>query len=241
MNLRRTAVSALCLAAVAALPMVSAGAGAASIEVFATPSFDRDVASFDLEFEVVGGTECDSPITGAAFAEGTEDEVAATFTLGQGTGSVVFGDDVPGGYYDVVLSCFVGEEVTISGSAGAAYARGLVDKVVTGTAPAGTEFVIVVDCEGEDEREGAGLTPDVVVAEAFDLTFTYGATGGREGFVVYEGQGCTVTETEDGGALSSTVSGDFEFPEPENVIVTVTNAFAGPAAQPVVVAPQFTG
>lgn len=242
---RALIVVPIVVALAAALPVVSAQAGIASIDVSSTPSLDREVASFDLEFEINGPASCIDGPTGEAFGEGTEDVVAATVTLGEGDGTVAFADSVPGGYYDVTISCDVGEGTIIRGSTSVAFARGYVAKAVEGDVPADAEFVIDVSCEGEGEET------DVTAAAPFSLTFTYPSTGGQEGMVVYSGQDCTVTETEDGGAVETTVEGTLSFPEPADETVTVTNVFAAavtpptppapPAVQPVVATPGYTG
>ena len=120
-------------------------------------------------------------------------------------------------------------------------------KVVEGPVPEGTTFDVHVVCE-----DGQGGTE-------VDETVTFPATGGEQ---VVGGGGasltCTLEETVTGGATSVafacdpfenvtcladgtgfTFSSDFA-----EVTVTVTNTFATPpepVAEPVVVAPVFTG
>lgn len=118
-------------------------------------------------------------------------------------------------------------------------------KVVEGPVPEGTEFEIDVACENQQ-------------GPTVDETLTFPATGGEQ---VVGGGGasldCTVEETITGGATSVayqcepfeqvtcgadgqsfTFTSDFA-----EVTVTVTNTFPEPepAAEPLVVAPAFTG
>jgi hypothetical protein len=246
---RRILIAApIVVALAAALPVLPAGAGAgSSIDVTASPSLERDIASFDLDYEETGQDACIGAPTGEAFEEGMANAVDATFSLADGGGFVSFGPGVPSGYYDLVLTCDIGDDV-ISGSTTVAFARGYVVKEVEGDVPADAEFVIDLTCAGEDD-EG-----EPTAAAPFSLTFTYPSAGGQEGFVVYSEQDCTVTETEDGGAVETTVEGTFAFPAPADETVTVTNTFADavtpptphappapPAVQPVVAAPAYTG
>ena len=144
-------------------------------------------------------------------------------------------------------------------------------KVVDGTAPAGTTFSVLVDCEGRDVEVDA---TDTTVVE-FDAT----GQPTTDDTIFFDGPAdCTVTETVNGGATSTTYScvgtlpiddeseieGFQEIPdEPvcetagpqaapifvniisprQNATVTVVNTFpAGPQAAPLVVAqPPFTG
>jgi len=137
----------------------------------------------------------------------------------------------------------------------------VVTKVVEGPVPEGTEFVITVDCpvtdrSAEVDPEGLGVSEEL----------TFGEEGGSEEVSVpFFADECTVTETEDGGAASTTYAGEdvpggcdvtanednavVDFIEPVECEVTVTNTFEEepppppepePAAQ-VVTAPTFTG
>jgi hypothetical protein len=248
MIVRRAALASSVAVATLLLPIGTADAGQQELLVDAQPSLDREVASFDLDYEDPQEL-CLAAPSGEAFAEGTDTAVDATFdfTMGGGSGLVTFGATVPAGYYDIVLTCDVGEG-DISGTTSVAFARGHVVKAVEGEVPSDAEFVIDVSCTGEDD-EG-----EPTAAAPFSLSFTYPSTGGEETFVVYSQQDCTVTETEDGGAEETTVEGTFGFPEPVDETVTVTNVFAAavtpptppaptapPAAQPVVAAPAYTG
>jgi hypothetical protein len=121
-----------------------------------------------------------------------------------------------------------------------------VTKVVEGPVPEGTEFEIVVECEG-------------VQGPTVSETLTFPATGGNQ---VVGGGGpshdCTINETVTGGA--TTVAYDcvpfenvtcdpsgqaFSFSSDfAEVEITVTNTFVPPeppAAEPLVVGPAFTG
>jgi hypothetical protein len=211
------------------------------IDVEVTPTTERDLATFDFTFEETGAP-CIGEVDAVVLEEGAA-EVDATVDVGEGTGTIVVGVDVPGGFYELVLSCTT-DSGPAQGVGGFAFARGFVVKEVEGPVPAGTEFAIDVDCEGEDEGD---MLEGVDVAAVFGLTFVYPEAGGEDFFVVYDAQACEVTETEDGGAESTTVEGTFTFPEAADESVVVTNTFVAagvvepPAAQPVAAAPDFTG
>ena len=152
--------------------------------------------------------------------------------------------DAPAGFYDLSIECQNGEfPQTFNGSF--AFARLTVEKVVDGTAPAGTTFAIEADCFSES-------------GDPYDFTedLEFPAEGGSQAVILYGGAVCTTSETDDGGADSSTVdTPETDFgPAPVDLTSTVTNVFeAGPppptptpepeppAAMPVAVAPTFTG
>ena len=128
-----------------------------------------------------------------------------------------------------------------------------VTKVVEGEVPDGTEFVVEVDCGDEGGP----------------VELTFGAAGGTEEVFVDFG-GCTVTETDDGGAASVTYVCQIDDPgdqgEPSTcqgdqtvqvdapgtlATVTVTNTFPTTEVEPdeapaeiadvVAARPSFTG
>jgi Domain of unknown function (DUF5979) len=122
-------------------------------------------------------------------------------------------------------------------------------KLVVGTAPAGTTFDVAVNCQS---NLGPG-SADIPVAH-FDAN---GDPTSPNDFTIPAGQTCTITETENGGATSTTygcnmVWGDTDLILPHlgncvpgngNVVsftdvigdhatVTVTNTFVQPAPPP---------
>lgn len=110
--------------------------------------------------------------------------------------------------------------------------------------PDSAAFEIEVDCVGDPEDE---------LDETFTELLTFDVEGGSQEVYIFNATACTVTETDDGGATSSSVSGgEPVFGEPIDLTSTVTNVFSTstPAptpptppsgAQPVVAPPAFTG
>jgi hypothetical protein len=148
------------------------------------------------------------------------------------------GAAAPAGFYELEIFCegAVPESYSIE----FAFARLTIDKVVKGTPPAGTTFTVEAVCD-----------PGVEEAEPLTEERTFASAGGSATVILYDGAVCTVTETDDGGATSSTITdGTTNFlAEPLDLTTTVTNVFAAVtpaptppgAAQPVVAPPAFTG
>jgi Domain of unknown function (DUF5979) len=162
-----------------------------------------------------------------------------------------------------IVVAMVGGSIALAagpGSAGGPSSNFLtVEKVVVGTAPAGTTFTVEVDCQS-DLGPGAAVIPTVT----FDAT---GQATSNNMFNVPAGQSCTVTETATGGASSvgyacDMVRGQTDQTEPylgycasdnvatftdvigDSATITVTNTFVAPptpAAAAVQIAPTFTG
>lgn len=131
-------------------------------------------------------------------------------------------------------------------------------KVVNGTPPAGTQFVVTLSCDGVTIEPGG----QAQVAVRFDAA----GTPQDPSALRFEGSGtCNVTETQTGGATSvsyecALTAGDPDVAPPMcspsgpqadpitlNIVtprsptsVTVTNSFEPPPS-PVVAAPRFTG
>ena len=192
---------------------------------------------------------------------------------GYAEGTVTYPAATPGGVYTLEVTCPTNtspadeaEIPYISGTAMMSFARVLVDKVVTGDAPDGTDFVVNLDCTYALiqrppvsapgwEAQGEGLP------QAIQADLTYGAAGGTQQVIAYGAQTCDLTETETGGALAVTVdtedcgelrgtaapteatSGDFTIYEPVDCTQTVTNEFAPADVGSGVVeaTPPFTG
>jgi hypothetical protein len=114
-----------------------------------------------------------------------------------------------------------------------------VTKVVEGTPPPDTTFLVNFDCVnaevedvGFDGVSAADLAPD------FAVDLEYGATGGLAYVYSDHPVDCTVTEPEDGGALSVVIDPEVvQNREPIAYEATVTNTFPSP----IVVEPTFTG
>ena len=200
----------------------------------------------------------------------------ATVTFsGYATGTVTFPAGTPGGVYELEVTCPASMNgaspseatiPTVTAVANLSFAQVTVDKVVEGDPPADAQFVVNLDCSLDAppppppspgafaETEGFP-GPDSLVR---DLTF--GAAGGTQQLVFYGPYECTVTETDDAGALSVTVdtedcgdrrplrateatSGDFTVYEPTDCTQTVTNVFreADVAGDVVAATPPFTG
>lgn len=140
----------------------------------------------------------------------------------------------------------------------------VVEKEVTGSVPAGTTFTVEVTCEDLLVPRAAAPTPVVVTFDA-DGTPTSDNSITTPGGTV-----CTATETENGGATSTTYACDmlhginddeppflgnctgdneatFDRVAGDTATITVTNGFpvpeepVTPVAQAVQAAPAFTG
>ena len=191
----------------------------------------------------------------------------ATFALADpNSGTLTLPIGTPGGFYDITVTCDAGKG-TETAEGGISLAAVTVDKVVEGEVPADATFPVTVSCAaglGIAAQDG-GFGPE---GGAFfiDASFSFGATGGSKYLVAYTSQGCTITETDDGGALSATIdlnncddgrggpaaaaveaagpTGTFDIVDPTDCTQTITNVFAAPAAQPADVVqqqPSFTG
>src|SRR5690606_4166749 len=149
-----------------------------TVEVFPQLPFVRDAATFD--FEVATASEaCDTSLE-LTVVDGDEQPVPGA-TVDVDAGTITFGPAVPGGEYTVVATCTDGQQ-PLEDEESMLFARGIVDKVVVGTAPEGATFTVAADCEGEGDEEGAPFTAEL----------TFGPTGGSDFFVVYDGQTCEV-------------------------------------------------
>jgi hypothetical protein len=154
------------------------------------------------------------------------DDTSGTFIL----------PDLEGGGYDllvVVATCTVFDDGVEIGESQhgdfveAAFARLLIDKEVEGDVPAGTTFTVEVACE---EGEGVAVA-DVGPQDEHDgQTAVYerqfGADGGSDVVYFYGPADCIITETEDGGAESTSIEPDeVEISDPEDFSTVVTNTF----------------
>jgi hypothetical protein len=125
-----------------------------------------------------------------------------------------------------------------------------VTKQVQGPDPASTTFTVHFDCKFTPDGAGSsaqgflGSSASVHSSTLADSIgdLQYGSTGGTSPFYDFVGPAtCTLTETNTGGAQSTSIT-----PNPVDVVdpivysATVTNTFPPPAAA-LVVAPKFTG
>ncbi len=218
--------------------------GDVGVTTFATGNDDQAVYDFQVD-----GLTCvsDTNVTvtgvpGATFV--LDDPNSGTITLPVGT---------PGGNYQVVVTCDAGKG-TSTATGGLVFASVNVDKVVEGDVPADATFPVTVTCSG-----GVGLTADSFSPEGsqflIDSSFSFDAAGGSKYLVAYGPQGCILSETDDGGATSTTLdlnncdegrtnapdaaateaagpSGTFDIVDPTDCTQTITNVFAAPAAPP---------
>ena len=253
----------LALTLLAAASLVTAGVAGAQTEVDAGVSTfasgNPDQAVYDFE---VDGLFCVSD------TDVTVDGVpGATFVLADAnSGTITLPAGTPGGAYTVIVTCEDGKG-TPTATGTIAFATVNVDKVVEGDAPADATFPVTVSCS-----PGLGIA----AADSFgtegggiliDTSFSFDAAGGSKYLVAYEAQGCTISETDDGGAMTSTIdlndcgsgqpsatggsateaagpSGTFDINDSTDCTQTITNVFAAPAAQPADVTqqqPAFTG
>jgi hypothetical protein len=236
--------------ALALVPATGAGAGEVLDELDVEPLFVLGEPTFS--FDVVG----ESCTSGTSIDVG--DITGEEITLDDpNAGTIVLPTTAAAGFYEVTATCvtdlgpgqFTGE---------LAFGSVIVTKVVEGTAPADAEFPIEVACEDGD------LMIQADGDEFVSATTVFGPEGGTERLFHYTTQTCTVSELDDGGAESSSIttedcgeqtepgaaavgpSGEFEINDADDCTQTVTNVFAAavtppPAAQPVAVEPSFTG
>jgi len=234
---------ALSLAAASTLlgSPADAGGPVIGLSVDATPTFDDTQPRFTVEIDpadCLSDTVID--VVGVAGeVVDFSDANNATITLPVGT---------PGGDYLVEVSCST-DAGTRTGETSIAFGNVIVDKVVEGAVPPGTEFVVVVECGDPDVTDsgesygpeaGEGGGPNI------DETFVFPAAGGTGLAVHYDSQACTITETQTGGAQSVDVTtedcvgdliragspgaeattGGFSIDAPVDCTQTVTNTFA---------------
>ena len=122
-----------------------------------------------------------------------------------------------------------------------------VTKAVVGTPPAGTSFTLHILC-GSIESAPSGALGST--ATAYDEDIPFGAAGGSKDYVFTGPSSCTITETDAGGATSSTGPVTVAILAPTDYSATITNTFVAPvttttapaaAAAAVQAAPAFTG
>jgi len=122
-----------------------------------------------------------------------------------------------------------------------------VTKAVVGTPPAGTTFTLHILCAPTDSARQGGLGS---TATAYDEDIPFGAAGGSKDYIFTGPSRCTITETNAGGATSSTGPVTVAILGPTNYSATITNTFVAPAttttapaaaAAAVQAAPAFTG
>ena len=145
-----------------------------------------------------------------------------------------------------VLTLGVSAQVAGAGGPSPGAAPLTVVKTVSGTAPAGTTFAAVVQCDGAIIVDGGEGT--------YTATVTFGATGQPTSpdTVTFGDPGqCTVTETAAGGAASTTYACEGVAPvdEPDRESFSAQQVLpedpicpaAGPQASPITVNIEFEG
>jgi Domain of unknown function (DUF5979) len=216
-----TALSAPTVALLSAGPANAAGFSMSAI-------LDSNTA---LTFLVTNNTNnCTSQMTLTITAGATP--VTPTSTVNQNVNTVLV--TLPAGTPSPVT--FVGNcndvEVPISSTAQGTFATVNVTKQVQGPDPATATFTVHFDCAFPGFPHFTG-----------DLQ--YGSTGGTTPFYLLTGGAtCTLTETNTGGAQSTSITPNPFTVDIVTVSATVTNTFPAAAAAPaaaLVVAPQFTG
>ena len=122
-----------------------------------------------------------------------------------------------------------------------------VTKMVVGTPPAGTTFVLHIRCVGTMRDSSA--TPQGGAVPVYDEDVNFGAKGGSRDFSFGQTASCVVTETDDGGANSKSGPVTVEIDKPAFFHAVITNTFdpiatttaPAKAAAAVQAAPAFTG
>ena len=239
------AVSLMALAGPLAAVLGSEPAGAAgTFTIVVTPqsataltflvsNADATCSNSQLQVTAVAGPG-NTPVTPTSVVHQDANDVVVTLPSGTPT-PVTFS----GSCLDV--------EIPISATADpVAFATVNVQKVVVGSDPPGDTFTVQVSCLGGGGAAGASGasgfgsgSSSVHSSDGAPPSLQYGAAGGTSPVYVFGPSTCTLSETNAGGAASTTIS-----PNPVDVVdpavfsATVTNVF--PAA-PLVVAPAFTG
>ena len=126
-----------------------------------------------------------------------------------------------------------------------------VTKAVVGTPPTGTTFTLHILCTIPDQTTIVPVSGfgSAAVTTVYDEDIPFGAAGGSKDFVFLDPAQCTVTETNNGGATSSTGPVNVDILAPTLYSATITNTFvAAPtttapaaAAAAVQATPAFTG
>ena len=237
----RRLLVAMVITCVAALALpTTAGAGGVELDVdLVSPvepltfsaTLSDDVACNPGSIDLVTLTLNGAPVEPVSVTEDPADPNTLLIVLPS--------DSTPGELLAVV-GCTDGEVPIVPQTDLELFAAIPITKVVEGTPPPDTTFLVNVDCAdaevtevGFDGVSAADLPPD------FAVDLEYEATGGLAYVYSDHPVECTVTEPEDGGALSVVIDPEtLAVLEPDNYPVTVTNTF--PAA-PIVVEPTFTG
>ena len=93
-----------------------------------------------------------------------------------------------------------------------------VTKTVVGTAPSTAQFTLHITCSG------SSITVESQVTD-YDEDMTFGPTGGSKLFVFTGPSLCTITETDDGGANSSSGPVQVSIESPIDYSAEITNTF----------------
>jgi Domain of unknown function (DUF5979) len=104
-----------------------------------------------------------------------------------------------------------------------------VDKVVIGPVPAGTQFVVTIQCDSEIINNGGGMG-----ASSAQLVFdAQGNPVGPDTVTFNDGGQCTVTETQNGGASSVIYECESTVPPPaKGALPDAAGRFGPRPAQP---------
>ncbi len=155
-----------------------------------------------LEIELTNnGDTCNTSGTTVTFEDMSGTIGEATLS-GDNSGTVIVPDDLVSTIFSIEVTCTIlGTSVTRTAFEDeqgdevfdADYAGLDVTKVVEGDAPEGTEFVIRVACEGSDADD----------VGPYDLAFD--TDGGTNRVWFSDTHECELTETDDGGAESTTI------------------------------------
>jgi len=186
---------------------------------------DEDVCvdgEFSYTIELSGGGGEVTPISAT---QSDADPDVFTFVLPSNT--------TPG-FYDVTIECDNGDGDTEE-TGEWAFASIPVTKVVSGPAPSTAAFVVHLDCVTPDNDNEAPVVEEL--PQNFTVDLQYGVAGGLKYAYTDHGGFCTVTEPQNGGATSVTITPQVvdTTPAPASYPVTVTNTFAA------AIQPTFTG
>ncbi|MDE0802554.1 MAG: hypothetical protein OSA99_04440 [Acidimicrobiales bacterium] len=148
------------------------------------------------------GAPCDEGTTEVTFYTGIE-PIGSVPLSGANAGTIVVPDDLSETIFGLEIECEInGDTVTETIERGFDYAGLDVTKAIEGPVPDGTEFVVEVDCAFIGLEGGQGEGPELPDAGPYDLTFA--ADGGTNRVWFSDQHSCELTETEDGGAQSTT-------------------------------------
>lgn len=257
--MRRIVLAAAMFGGALVLPVDSASAGTGVNFEVGLPEAGY-VDDFVIDLENTGQPCSDTTVEVLDDSSTVVSTVALADSGTDDAGTVLVPDSIAFGDIMVRVTCeAAGGPYEQTFPASREYAALDVTKVVEGDPAAGTTYTVRVDCSGSDAEAAAGDD-----TAPYDLVFA--TAGGTDRVWFFDAHSCDVSETDDGGAESSSVestdclggegspaaagpASTVEIDAPVICTAEFTNVFpeavddnvVAPPAQPAPVAPSFTG